>query len=346
MSAKHMTLLRPDDWHLHVRDGDVLADIVPETSKAFHRAVIMPNLVPPVTCVQAAASYRERILQAVPAEHTFQPLMALYLTQTTTAEQVREAANTPFVIGFKLYPAGATTNSAAGVTDVASMADVFNTMAELGVPLLVHGEVTEPEVDIFDREKVFIDRYLVDIVEQHPRLKVVLEHITTADAAQFVTEAREGVAATITPQHLLMNRNDLLVGGVRPHNFCLPVLKRRTHQEALQAAAISGSPRFFLGTDSAPHTQANKENACGCAGCYSAPAAIELYAEFFSRMNALDKLENFASRFGAEFYGLPVNTSTITLAKEEWRVPEQVEVAGQTFVPYWAGELLQWKLSV
>lgn len=346
MSAQHMTLLRPDDWHLHVRDGDVLADIVPETSKAFHRAVIMPNLVPPVTTVEAAASYRERILNAVPAEHSFQPQMALYLTQTTTAADIREAANTPFVIGFKLYPAGATTNSAAGVTDVASMADVFNTMAELGVPLLVHGEVTEPEVDIFDREKVFIDRYLVDIVERHPSLKVVLEHITTADAAQFVAEAREGVAATITPQHLLMNRNDLLVGGVRPHNFCLPVLKRRTHQEALQAAAISGSPRFFLGTDSAPHTQANKENACGCAGCYSAPAAIELYAEFFSRMNAIDKLEDFASRFGAAFYDLPVNTSTITLVKEDWRVPERVEVAGETFVPYWAGELLQWKLSV
>ncbi|RUO42817.1 dihydroorotase [Aliidiomarina taiwanensis] len=346
MPAQHMTLLRPDDWHLHVRDGDVLTDIVPETSKAFHRAVIMPNLVPPVTQVEAAASYRERIMQAVPAEHSFQPMMALYLTQTTTAEQIREAAKTPFVIGFKLYPAGATTNSAAGVTDVTSMAEVFETMAELGVPLLVHGEVTEPEVDIFDREKVFIDRYLVDIVDQHPGLKVVLEHITTADAAQFVTEARAGVAATITPQHLLMNRNDLLVGGVRPHNFCLPVLKRRTHQEALQTAAISGNSRFFLGTDSAPHAQANKENACGCAGCYSAPAAIELYAEFFTRMNALDKLENFASRFGAEFYGLPVNTNTITLAREEWRVPEQVVVAGQTFVPYWAGELLQWKLSV
>lgn len=346
MPAQQMTLLRPDDWHLHVRDGEVLADIVPETSKAFHRAVIMPNLVPPVTTVEAAASYRERILNAVPAEHSFQPQMALYLTQTTTAADIREAANTPFVIGFKLYPAGATTNSAAGVTDVASMADVFNTMAELGVPLLVHGEVTEPEVDIFDREKVFIDRYLVDIVERHPSLKVVLEHITTADAAQFVAEAREGVAATITPQHLLMNRNDLLVGGVRPHNFCLPVLKRRTHQEALQAAAISGSPRFFLGTDSAPHAQANKENACGCAGCYSAPAAIELYAEFFSRMNAIDKFEDFASRFGAAFYDLPVNTSTITLIKEDWRVPERVEVAGETFVPYWAGELLQWKLSV
>src|SRR5690554_3989745 len=223
MPAQQITLLRPDDWHLHVRDGEVLDDIVPETSKVFHRAIIMPNLVPPVTTVEAAASYRERILQAVPAGHVFQPKMALYLTQTTTAEHIREAASTPYVIGFKLYPAGATTNSAAGVTDVASMADVFNTMAELGVPLLVHGEVTEPDVDIFDREKEFIDRYLVDIVERHPGLKVVLEHITPADAPPFVAEARDAVAATITPQHLLIKRKDLLVGGVRPNNLCLPV---------------------------------------------------------------------------------------------------------------------------
>lgn len=343
MQLQHITILRPDDWHLHVRDGDVLNDIVPETSKVFHRAVIMPNLVPPVTTLEAAESYRQRILGAVPSNHQFKPLMTLYLTQNTSLELIRAAAQTPHILGFKLYPAGATTNSAAGVTNVAAMAEVFETMAEHGVPLLVHGEVTEADIDIFDREKVFIDRYLRHLVEQHSNLKVVLEHITTAEAAQFVSESRAGVGATITPQHLLMNRNDLLVGGVRPHNFCLPVLKRRTHQEALQKAALSGSPRFFLGTDSAPHAKANKENACGCAGCYSAPAAIELYAEFFSRMNALDKLENFASRFGAEFYGLPVNETTLTLVKETWQVPELVEVAGHTFVPYWAGETLQWK---
>lgn len=346
MQLQHITILRPDDWHLHVRDGDVLKDIVPETSKVFHRAVIMPNLVPPVTTLEAAASYQQRILAAVPNHHQFQPLMTLYLTQNTSLELIRAAAKAPHIIGFKLYPAGATTNSAAGVTDVANMAEVFETMAECGVPLLVHGEVTEADVDIFDREKVFIDRYLRHLVEQHPRLNVVLEHITTAEAAQFVMAARDGVAATITPQHLLMNRNDLLVGGVRPHNFCLPVLKRRTHQEALQQAAISGSSRFFLGTDSAPHSQSNKENACGCAGCYSAPAAIELYAEFFSRMNSLDKLENFASRFGAEFYGLPVNDSKITLVNESWQVPKTVQVAGHTFVPYWAGQELQWRLQV
>lgn len=346
MQLQRITILRPDDWHLHVRDGDVLNDIVPETSKVFHRAVIMPNLVPPVTSLEAAASYRERILAAVPSQHQFQPLMTLYLTQNTSLDLIRAAAKAPHIIGFKLYPAGATTNSAAGVTNVANMAEVFETMSECGVPLLVHGEVTEADVDIFDREKEFIDRYLRHLVEQHSRLKVVLEHITTAEAAQFVMAAREGVAATITPQHLLMNRNDLLVGGVRPHNFCLPVLKRRTHQEALQQAAVSGSSRFFLGTDSAPHSQSNKENACGCAGCYSAPAAIELYAEFFSRMNSLDKLENFASRFGAEFYGLPVNDSKITLVNESWQVPKTVQVAGQTFVPYWAGQELQWRLQI
>lgn len=341
---QQLTILRPDDWHLHVRDGAVLADIVPETSKVFHRAVIMPNLVPPVTTVSAALEYRQRIMAAVPPQHSFQPLMALYLTQTTSVDEIRAAAANPHVIGFKLYPAGATTNSAAGVTAVNDMAPAFEAMAEHGVPLLIHGEVTESEIDIFDREKVFIDRYLRHIVAQHPQLTVILEHITTADAAQFVNEAHARVGATITPQHLLMNRNDLLVGGIRPHNFCLPVLKRRTHQEALQQAAISGSPKFFLGTDSAPHVQHKKETACGCAGCYSAPAAIELYAEFFSRMDALDKLENFASRFGAEFYGLPVNESTITLVQTPWQVPATVTAGSEPFVPYWAGETLQWRV--
>lgn len=347
---QQLTLLRPDDWHLHVRDGAVLQDIVPATSRAFQRAVIMPNLVPPVTSIEAALSYRERILAAVPhssmATHSsFQPLMTLYLTQDTRPELIQAAAQTPEIIGFKLYPAGATTNSAAGVSDISKMAATFAAMEEHGVPLLVHGEVTDAEVDIFDREQVFIDRYLQYLVKQHPQLKIVLEHITTADAVEFVASASAQVAATITPQHLLMNRNDLLVSGVRPHNFCLPVLKRRSHQEALQKIALSGHQRFFLGTDSAPHAQSAKENACGCAGCYSAPAAIELYAEFFSRAGALDKLENFASRFGAAFYGLPLNQSTITLVQKEWQVPEQVTVADQVFIPYWAGQTLQWQLA-
>ncbi|MCC5855976.1 MAG: dihydroorotase [Idiomarina sp.] len=340
-----ITMIRPDDWHLHLRDGALLHETVPATARVFHRAVVMPNLVPPVTTVKAAMAYRERILAALPAAMTFQPLMTLYLTQTTSVDEIRAAAENPHVIGFKLYPAGATTNSSAGVTAVAEMGYVFEAMAEFGVPLLIHGEVTESHIDIFDREKVFIDRYLRHIVEQHPRLKVILEHITTADAADFVREARDGVAATITPQHLLMNRNDLLVGGVRPHNFCLPVLKRRSHQEALQQAAISGNPKFFLGTDSAPHARHKKEAACGCAGCYSAPAAIELYAEFFAQMDALDKLENFASRFGAEFYGFPLNTDTITLVKQEWTVPELIHADDEPFVPYWAGESLMWTLA-
>ncbi|RTE86396.1 MULTISPECIES: dihydroorotase [Gammaproteobacteria] len=338
-----LSIIRPDDWHLHLRDDDLLAGTVPASAKVFNRAVIMPNLVPPVTTVAAAMEYRQRIMAALPQGHTFQPLMALYLTQTTSVNDIRQAAANPDVIGFKLYPAGATTNSDAGVTSVADMGPVFEAMEEEGVPLLVHGEVTESEIDIFDREKEFIDRHLVGIVNKHPRLKLVLEHITTKDAADFVKESHAGVGATITPQHLLMNRNDLLVGGVRPHNFCLPVLKRRTHQEALQAVAVSGSPKFFLGTDSAPHARHKKEAACGCAGCYSAPAAIELYAEFFSRMDALDKLENFASRFGAEFYGLPVNEDKITLKRSTWTVPASVQIGSEPFVPYWANEQLQWK---
>ncbi|CUS47473.1 MAG: homodimeric type dihydroorotase PyrC [Idiomarinaceae bacterium HL-53] len=336
-------IIRPDDWHLHLRDGDLLEGTVPATARVFHRAVIMPNLVPPVTTVASAMAYRERILAALPAEMTFTPLMALYLTQTTPVEEIQKAGANPHIIGFKLYPAGATTNSDSGVTAVQDMGAIFTAMEEHGVPLLIHGEVTEAEIDIFDREKEFIDRYLSHIVSRHPRLKVILEHITTKDAADFVSEARDGVAATITPQHLLMNRNDLLVGGVRPHNFCLPVLKRRAHQEALQAVAVSGNPKFFLGTDSAPHARHKKESACGCAGCYSAPAAIELYAEFFSRMDALDKLEGFASRFGAEFYGYPLNDTKITLAREPWQVPGQIQVGYDEFVPYWANETLQWR---
>lgn len=340
-----LSIRRPDDWHVHFRDAEVLADIVPYTSKQFGRAVVMPNLVPPVTEIEAAQAYAQRIEASVPSSHEFTPLMTLYLTQNTSVEQVKAAAQIPNLLGYKLYPAGATTNSAAGVTDIKAMTAVFEAMEAQGVPLLVHGEVTDSEIDIFDREKVFIERYLAPIVARHPQLKLVLEHITTADAADFVKEAPSQVAATLTPQHLLMNRNDLLVGGVRPHNFCLPVLKRRTHQEALQAAVLSGNPKFFLGTDSAPHAREQKENACGCAGCFSAPTAIELYAEFFHQADALDKLENFASVYGAEFYALPLNESRIELVQESWQVPETVQIAGRVYVPYWAGQNLHWKLK-
>ncbi|WP_417665877.1 dihydroorotase [Pseudidiomarina sp.] len=345
MQVTELTIPTPDDWHLHLRDGELLATTVPATAVVFGRAVIMPNLVPPVTSVEQARAYRERIEAERPAGNSFKPLMALYLTQDTSIETVQAAAADPHVIGFKLYPSGATTNSAAGVTDVNGLDAVFAEMAKLQVPLLVHGEVTTADVDIFDREKVFIDNYLRPLLQRHSTLKLVLEHITTGDAVAFVEEHGNNVAATITPQHLLMNRNHLLVGGVRPHNYCLPILKRREHQLELRRAAVSGSPKFFLGTDSAPHAQSKKENACGCAGCYSAPAALPLYAEFFEQMDALDKLENFASGFGADFYGYARATSTVTLVRKPWRVPESVSTAVGPMVPYWAGEMLNWQLK-
>ncbi|MBP58593.1 MULTISPECIES: dihydroorotase [Idiomarina] len=340
-----LTIPRPDDWHLHLRDGAMLKTTVPASATVFHRTVVMPNLVPPVTTVTAALEYRARIMEEVPEGASFNPLMALYLTAETTPEQVAEAAANDHIIGFKLYPSGATTNSAAGVKSVEALEPVLAAMQEHGLPLLVHGEVTDSDIDIFDRERVFIERHLIPITERFPNLKLVLEHITTADAVEFVKNANSNVAATMTPQHLLMNRNDLLVGGIRPHNYCLPILKRRTHQQALQQAALSGSPKFFLGTDSAPHVQASKETACGCAGCYSAPAAIELYAEFFSQHNALDKLANFASGYGADFYQLPRNTDTIELVQQEWTVADTVDTATGPMVPYWAGSSLQWKLK-
>ncbi len=340
-----LTITTPDDWHLHLRDGELLANTVPATAEVFGRAVVMPNLVPPVTSVDQAEAYRQRILAQRPPENNFQPLMALYLTQNTSLETVRAAAQNPHVIGFKLYPSGATTNSDAGVTDVDGLDKVFAAMAELQVPLLVHGEVTTADIDIFDREKVFIDRHLRPLMQRHPNLKLVLEHITTADAVAFVESQGSNVAATITPQHLLMNRNDLLVGGVRPHNYCLPILKRRDHQLELRRAAVSGSPKFFIGTDSAPHAQSKKETACGCAGCYSAPAALPLYAEFFEQMNALEKLEDFASGFGADFYGYPRAATKVTLVREPWRVPEVVSTAVGPMVPYWAGNLLNWQVK-
>lgn len=341
-----LILRRPDDWHLHFRDGDLLAETVPATARVFRRAIVMPNLTPPVTTTAQAQAYRERILAQVPAGVEFEPLMVLYLTDQTPVEEVARAAESSFVHAFKLYPAGATTNSDSGVTNPARIGPLYEAMQKHDIPLLVHGEVTEPEVDIFDRERVFIDRYLADIRERFPALRIVFEHVTTSEAVDFVRDAGELTAATVTPQHLLMNRNDLLVGGVRPHNYCLPVLKRRTHQQAIQKAVLDGHPRFFLGTDSAPHARDEKEAACGCAGCYSARAALPLYASFLERFGALDKLQGFASDFGADFYRLPRNPDTVTLVRQAWTVPEQVSAAGEKLVPFMAGERLPWALQV
>ncbi|RUO80150.1 dihydroorotase [Idiomarina tyrosinivorans] len=340
-----VTIPRPDDWHLHLRDEAMLALTVPATAQVFNRCVVMPNLVPPVTTVALAMAYRQRILAQLPASMSFDPKMALYLTDKTSLEDVEQAAANPDVIGFKLYPSGATTNSSAGVKSMAALDPLLEKMAALQVPLLVHGEVTDADIDIFDREQVFIERHLQPMLAKFPTLKLVLEHITTGNAVDFVLSQGDNVAATITPQHLLMNRNDLLVGGIRPHNYCLPILKRREHQMRLQQAALSANPKFFLGTDSAPHVQANKETSCGCAGCFSAPAAIELYAEFFDQHDSLDKLADFASGFGADFYGLPRNNETLTLKQHPWQVPEQVSVAQQQVVPYFAGETLNWQIS-
>ncbi|MEW5682162.1 MAG: dihydroorotase [Pseudomonadota bacterium] len=339
-----LTIQTPDDWHLHFRDGDMLRETVPATARQFARAIVMPNLVPPVTTAAMAVAYRERILAARPTGSTFEPLVTLYLTDKTSAQDIIDA-KAAGVVAAKLYPAGATTNSSHGVGALDALYPVFEVMAEQGMLLLIHGEVTDHDIDIFDREKVFIDRYLQHIVARIPGLKVVFEHITTADAASFVAEASNNVAATITPQHLLLNRNDLLVGGVRPHNYCLPVLKRRTHQEALRAAVATGSAKFFLGTDSAPHEKHRKESACGCAGCYSAHSAIELYAQIFDDLGCLDKLEGFASHHGADFYGLPRNSGTVTLVKQQWQVPAEIILPnGNPIVPFYAGETLNWKL--
>ena len=340
-----ITLRQPDDWHLHFRDNDMLAETVPATARCFARAIVMPNLVPPVTNAELAMAYKARIEAARPAGSQFEPLMTLYLTNQTTPADIT-AAKAAGVVACKLYPAGATTNSDAAVKGINALYPVFEQMEKDGVLLLIHGEVTESHVDIFDREKVFIDQYMAKIVKDFPGLKVVFEHITTADAADFVLANGENIAATITPQHLLLNRNDLLVGGVRPHNYCLPVLKRNTHQQRLREVVAEGSAKFFLGTDSAPHAKHRKENACGCAGCYSAWSAIELYAEVFEQLDALDKFEAFASENGPDFYGLPRNTGTITLVKESWQVPEMVTLAdGTEMVPFFAGQTLNWKLA-
>lgn len=339
-----ITLARPDDWHLHLRDGAHLAAVLPDTARRFGRAIIMPNLKPPVTSTAAAEAYRERIVAALPRGVAFEPLMTLYLTDNMPPAEIRRARDSGVVHAVKYYPAGATTNSDSGVTDIARCYPVLEVMAELGMPLLVHGEVTDPAVDIFDRERVFLERVLAPLTQRMPRLKIVVEHITTREAAQFVSEAPANIAATITAHHLLINRNALFAGGVRPHNYCLPVAKREQHRVALVAAAISGNPKFFLGTDSAPHARHTKEADCGCAGCYTAHAALELYAEAFDAAGALDRLEGFASRHGPAFYGLPVNQGTITLARQPWDVPGEYAFGAETLVPFRAREPVAWKI--
>lgn len=341
--TQKLTITRPDDWHLHLRDGAALAAVLPDTARQFGRAIIMPNLKPPVTTVEQAQAYRARILAALPAGMSFEPLMTLYLTDNTPAEEIVAAKASGFVHGVKLYPAGATTNSDAGVTDIRRCAAALEAMQRAGMPLLVHGEVTDGDIDIFDREAVFIDRVMTPLRRDFPELKVVFEHITTKDAAQYVRDASGPVGATITAHHLLYNRNAIFTGGIRPHYYCLPVLKREIHREALVAAATSGSERFFLGTDSAPHARGLKEHACGCAGCYTALHAMELYAEAFDAAGALDKLEAFSSFNGPAFYGLPRNTGTLTLEREDWELPAELPYGDATLVPLRAGETLRWK---
>ena len=339
-----LTLTRPDDWHLHVRDGDILNDVVPATAACFARAIIMPNLVPPVTTAADATAYRERILAAAYGTE-FEPLMTLYLTESMTAQTIRDA-RAAGVVAAKLYPAGATTNSDSGVKDIRNIYPVLEAMADCGMLLLVHGEVTDADIDIFDREKVFLERVLAPTLEAFPNLKVVLEHITTADSAEFVRQhTGDNLGATLTPQHLMYNRNHMLVGGIRPHLYCLPILKRNRHQQALRDAVASGDKRFFLGTDSAPHSKDRKEAACGCAGCYSAYGAIGLYADIFEELGILDKLEAFASFNGPDFYGLPRNTDTITLIRAPWTMPAELPLADGTIVPLKAGETVHWKLA-
>lgn len=342
---QQLTLTQPDDWHLHVRTDALLKTVINHTARQFARAIIMPNLQPPVTNVAQALNYQQEIQQATSSHYNFTPLMVLYLTNATRVEDVRQAAESLAIHAFKLYPAGATTNSDQGVTDLHALSPIFAAMEKFNVPLLVHGEVTDPEIDIFDRERIFIEQKLSVIQQNFPALRIVLEHVTTREAVDFVRQAPNTIAATITPQHLLYNRNELLVGGIKPHYYCLPILKRETHRLALVAAATSGNPKFFLGTDSAPHLTHLKESHCGCAGCYSAHAAIELYAEVFEQADSLDKLEGFASFYGADFYQLPRNTQQITLEKTDWKVPDNYSVAENSLTPLRAGETLHWKLT-
>ena len=344
MTKDTLTLIRPDDWHLHLRDDDALRTTVPHTARCFGRAIVMPNLKPPVTSVSDALAYRERIMQFVPQGTSFNPLMTLYLTDNLSTDELNRLADEPDVAAVKYYPAGATTNSDSGVTSIDKVMPVLEKMTDLEIPLLVHGEVTDHVVDIFDREKRFIDQVLCPLRAELPELKIVLEHITTQQAVEFVSSENELVAATITAHHLLFSRNDMLAGGVRPHFYCLPILKRSSHQRALIEAATSGDPSFFLGTDSAPHARGDKESDCGCAGIYTAPAALELYAEVFEHAGALDKLENFASQFGPRFYALEPNQETIILERSEWQMPTHFDFGNETVVPVRAGDCLTWRL--
>ena len=340
-----ITLIKPDDFHLHLRDGAELASVVSDSARRFARAIIMPNLDPPVVSVEQALDYRRRILASLPQDPGFNPLMTLYLTDDTGRDEVDRVAESEQVHGFKYYPAGATTNSASGVTAIGKVMPLLEYMAQRDVPLLVHGEVTDADVDVFDREKVFIEQVLSPLAEEIGSLRIVFEHVTTADAVQFVTGASAKVAATITPHHLMLNRNAMLSGGINPHHYCLPVLKRERHRQALVSAATGGDPKFFLGTDSAPHPARSKEKPPCCAGIYNAYAAIELYASVFDSMDSMHTLENFASRNGARFYGLPLNTQTITMRREEWRIPDTINYADNTLVPFRAGEYCRWKVT-
>jgi len=340
-----LRLKRPDDWHLHLRDGAAMASVLAATARCFGRAIVMPNLKPAVRTTQQALHYRERILAALPEGAAFEPLMTLYLTDDTPPEEIGRAKLSGRVFGVKLYPAGATTHSDEGVTRISRCFHAIEKMEQMGLPLLVHGESTDPAIDVFDREKAFLEEVLGPLLERFPQLKVVLEHVTTRDAVQYVEVTGPNVAATITAHHLLMNRNALFMGGIRPHHYCLPVLKREEHREALVEAATSGNPKFFLGTDSAPHSRQAKETDCGCAGIYTAHAAIELYAIAFEEAGALDRLEGFASQFGAQFYGLPPSRDTITLVREDWKVPDTLPFGAEKLVPLRAGEILPWKLS-
>ncbi len=343
--SQQITITRPDDWHLHLRDGALLENTVPATARIMGRAIIMPNLQPPVMNAQQALEYRSRILAQSQGYPNFQPLMVIYLTDNTTPEMIAEAAQSGHVVAAKLYPAGATTNSSSGVTDLTKLSEIASVMADHNMPLLVHGEVTDPSVDIFDREKRFLDEILSGLVSKVPNLRLVVEHITTKEAADFVQSHSKNVGATITPQHLAYNRNHMLVGGIKPHYYCLPILKRNTHQKALCDVVASGDNRFFLGTDSAPHIKSAKENACGCAGCFTSYAAIELYAEIFEDLGALSHLEPFASFNGPDFYQMPRNSDTVTLIKEDWVAPNEMQFGKEVIVPLRAGETLRWKLK-
>ncbi len=342
---QNLTITRPDDWHLHLRDGNTLASVLPHTARQFARAIVMPNLKPPVTTTEQALAYRDRILAALPAGMAFEPLMVLYLTNNTPPDEIRRARDSGFIHAVKLYPAGATTNSDAGVTDLTKCYPTLEVMQELGMPFLVHGEVTDPEVDIFDREAVFIERVMQPLRAAMPELKVVFEHITTSEAADYVTAADRYVGATITAHHLLYNRNEIFKGGIRPHYYCLPILKREQHRQSLVKAATSGNAKFFLGTDSAPHPKGLKEHSCGCAGCYTALHALELYAQAFDQAGALDQLEAFASFNGPAFYQLPRNTGQVTLKRETWTLPAELPFGESSIVPLNAGEAIDWKLS-